>query len=90
MSRHHLLSFLIPALGLGPLLAGLWGLRSSAPERPAMTGAVMGLAAAGVSGTLYALHCTDDSPLFVAIWYGIAAAFLSLLGAALGARMLRW
>lgn len=80
----------IPALGLGPLLAGIWGLRAAAPEKPAFAGAIMGLAAAGISGTLYALHCTDDSPLFVAIWYSLAAAFLSLLGAVLGARMLRW
>ena len=32
-------------------------------------------------GALYALHCPDDSPLFVAIWYVIATAGVAVLGA---------
>ena len=34
-----------------------------------LAGAVAGLAAGGVAATLYAAHCTDNSPLFVATWY---------------------
>ena len=30
--------------------------------------------AGGIAATLYAAHCTDDSPLFVATWYTIAIA----------------
>jgi hypothetical protein len=81
---------LIPLLGLAPLLAALWVLRRGAPQRPAVAGAVAGLLAAGVAGSIYALHCTDDSPLFLTIWYGLAASVLTLLGAALGSRWLRW
>jgi hypothetical protein len=81
---------LIPVLGIAPLLASLWVLRRGAPRRPAMAGAVAGLLAAGVAGSIYALHCTDDSPLFLTLWYGLAAGVLAALGAALGARMLRW
>jgi hypothetical protein len=36
------------------------------------------------------MHCPDDSPLFVAVWYPIAIAFMTAVGAALGARLLRW
>jgi hypothetical protein len=80
----------IPMLALAPLLATLWSLRQAAPERPALTGAVAGLMSAGIGGALYAMHCPDDSPLFVAIWYVIATALVAALGAALGSRWLRW
>ena len=65
-------------------------LRSSAPTRPALAGALTGLLAAGIAGLLYATHCPDDSPLFVAVWYSIAAAMLALAGAMLGKRLLSW
>jgi hypothetical protein len=81
---------IIPALGAAPLLAALWGLREAAPDRPAVAGAIAGLMSAGLAGTLYALHCPDDSPLFVVLWYGIAAAVLTAAGAMLGARVMRW
>ena len=59
----------IPLLSL-PLLAGaLIGLRHGAPARPAVAGAIAGMLSAGLAATLYASHCTDDSPLFVATWY---------------------
>jgi hypothetical protein len=81
---------MIPILGIAPLLAGIWAMRDAAPEKPALAGAVLGLMSAGLAGSLYALHCTDDSPLFVALWYGIAAAMLAGAGALLGSRALRW
>jgi hypothetical protein len=80
----------IPMLALAPLLATLWALRQAAPARPALAGAAAGLMSAGIAGALYATHCPDDSPLFVAIWYVIAAALVTALGALLGARWLRW
>jgi hypothetical protein len=81
---------MIPLMGLAPLAFGLLALRSSAPSRPALAGALTGLLAAGIAGLLYATHCPDDSPLFVAVWYSIAAAMLALAGAMLGKRLLRW
>ena len=66
----------IPLLSL-PLLAGaLIGLRHGAPSRPALAGAIAGLLSAGLAATLYASHCTDDSPLFVATWYTLATALV--------------
>ena len=80
----------IPLLSL-PLLAGaLIGLRHGAPARPALAGAIAGLISAGLAATLYASHCTDDSPLFVATWYPIATAMVTAVGALIGAKVLRF
>lgn len=80
----------IPLMSL-PLLAGaLIGLRHGAPTRPAVAGAIAGLLSAGLAATLYASHCTDDSPLFVATWYTIASALVAGLGALVGAKVLRY
>jgi hypothetical protein len=80
----------IPALAIVPLLATLLALRSAAPMNPARAGAMAGLMSAGLAGTLYALHCPDDSPLFVGLWYVLAACVTTAAGALLGARWLRW
>ena len=80
----------IPLLSL-PLLAGaLVGLRHGAPARPALAGAMAGLISAGLAATVYASHCTDDSPLFVATWYTIAVAAVTAVGALIGAKVLRF
>jgi hypothetical protein len=74
-----------------PLLAGaLIGLRHGAPSRPALAGALAGLISAGLAATIYAAHCTDDSPLFVATWYSIATAVVTAAGALIGAIVLRF
>lgn len=80
----------IPLLSLAPLVALLAALRSGAPSNPALAGAVAGLAAGAVGATFYAAHCPDDSPLFVATWYALAIAAVTVAGAFLGARLLRW
>ena len=75
----------VPLLSLAPLAAMLAALRSGAPRSATMAGAVAGLVAGGVGATLYAMHCIDNSPLFVALWYSLAVALVALAGAALGA-----
>jgi len=80
----------IPLMSLPLLIASLIGLRHGAPTRPAVAGAIAGLLSAGLAATLYASHCTDDSPLFVMTWYTIAAALVAVVGALLGARVLRY
>lgn len=77
-------------LGIAPLVAFLAALRAGAPRSPAVAGAVAGLVAGSVGGVLYALHCFDDSPLFVALWYTPPIALIVLAGAAAGSRVLRW
>ena len=80
----------IPLISLPLLAAALLGLRHGAPTRPALTGAIAGLLSAGLAATLYASHCTDDSPLFVATWYTIATALVAAVGALAGSRLLRF
>jgi hypothetical protein len=80
----------IPLMSL-PILAGaLIGLRHGAPARPAVAGAIAGLLSAGLAATLYASHCTDDSPLFVATWYTVSAALVTAIGALAGSKLLRF
>lgn len=81
---------LIPLLSIGPLACFLLALRCSAPEKPGVAGAVAGLAASGIAATFYASNCTDDSPLFVLLWYPIAIAMVTAVGYVLGKRILRW
>ncbi|OAP38567.1 hypothetical protein AU381_23750 [Sinorhizobium glycinis] len=80
----------IPLIGIGPLALLLLALRHGAPSHPGLAGAVSGLTAGGLAATFYAAHCTDDSPLFVATWYTIAIAILTLLGALGATRIARW
>ena len=81
---------MIPMLAAAPLVCGLHALRQAAPTRPALAGAVTGLTAGALGATFYAFHCTDDSPLFVAIWYVLAVLIVALVGALAGRRVLRW
>ena len=41
-------------------------------------GALAGIAAGGIAAFLYAFHCTDDSPLFVTLWYTIASNAMAM------------
>ncbi|MEP9380164.1 NrsF family protein [Aquabacter sp. CN5-332] len=80
----------IPTLAVAPLAFLLFALRGGAPARPGLAGAIAGLAASGMAATLYAIHCPDDSPLFVATWYSIATALVTGVGYVAGSRLLRW
>jgi hypothetical protein len=80
----------IPLMSLPLLACALYGLRHGAPTRPAVAGAIAGLLSAGLAATLYASHCTDDSPLFVMTWYTIATAVVTAIGALVGSRVLRF
>ena len=81
---------MIPLLSVAPLLAFFAALRQGAPANPGLAGALAGLGAGGIAATLYASHCTDDSPLFVIVWYPIAIGFVTLVGYLAGRRWLRW
>lgn len=60
------------------------------PPARRVAGAAAGLSAGGLAATLYAIHCVDDSPLFVALWYTPPVVLVVLIGTAAGSRMLRW
>lgn len=81
---------LVPLISLAPLAASLITLRHGAPQSPMGAGAIAGFAAGGMGAVIYALHCNNDSPFYVAIWYLSAIGIVTLLGALLGRSLLRW
>ena len=80
----------VPTLAVAPLAALLYSVRQGAPENPGLAGALAGLSAGGIAAAIYAWHCPDDSPLFVATWYTIAMSVVTAMGFLLGRRLLRW
>lgn len=81
---------LIPVLAAAPLAALMYAMRSGAPDNPRIAGAAAGLMAGAIGATLYASHCTNDSPLFVAVWYVIGISAVTLIGSLIGSKVLRW
>jgi hypothetical protein len=75
----------IPAFAILVVLA-----RRLAPTNLTRAGAYIGLMAGGFGAVGYALHCGDDSMLFVATVYTLAIGEMAFLGALLGPRLLRW
>jgi hypothetical protein len=80
----------IPLLSVLPVASLLYALRQGATTAPARAGFVAGLAGSGLSAAVYALHCTEDSPLFYVTWYGLAIMMVTLVSTLIGARVLRW
>jgi hypothetical protein len=80
----------IPLLSILPVMAILAALRHGATTAPALAGAVAGLGGGGLAAAIYALHCTEDSPLFYVTWYGLAILGVTLVSTLLGMRLLRW
>ncbi len=74
-----------------PILLGLFAaLRSFAPTRLRLTGAAAGLAAGALSATLYCFHCPEVGAAFVLTWYTLGIVLVSVGGAIVGPRLLRW
>ncbi|WP_313527665.1 DUF1109 domain-containing protein [Shinella sp.] len=82
--------FFVPVLSVAPFAGLFWALKKGAPQNPAAAGAAAGLAAGAIAAAIYAWHCPDDSPLFLATWYTAAIAGVTAAGALLGRRWLRW
>lgn len=80
----------IPLLSVLPVASLHYVLRQGATTTPLRAGFVAGLAGSGLSAAIYALHCTEDSPLFYVTWYGLAIMGVTLVSTLLGARSLRW
>jgi hypothetical protein len=81
---------LIPLLAGGPLAIFVTALKSGAPARPGLSGALAGLAASSLAAVFYAMNCFDDSPLFVVTWYPLAVLAVVSAGYVAGVRYLRW
>ena len=81
---------MIPMMAAPILAALIAAMRLGAPQRPTLTGALAGAASASLASLLYASHCPDDSPLFVAAWYPLATLVCTGFGALAGRRFLQW
>jgi hypothetical protein len=89
--EHWLLCLLcIPLGAIFPFAGIVLAMRQFAPTNLTLAGALAGLGAGGISAFVYALHCTDDTLSFIAVWYSLAIAVCTLVGALLGPRLLRW
>lgn len=80
----------IVVLAVPLLLAVLWAYRRFAPTRLRLAGFSGGLLAGAGAAFVYSLHCPENSPLFIATWYGLGMSLPAVLGLVLGPRMLRW
>ncbi|MES2665586.1 MAG: DUF1109 domain-containing protein [Pseudomonadota bacterium] len=80
----------VPLISVLPVAAILAMLRRGAVTRPTLAGALAGLAGGGLGAAIYALHCTEDSPLFYVTWYGLAILMVTAVSALIGSRLLRW
>lgn len=81
----HVIATAVPML---VLLA--WVIRRGAPTRPALTATMAGLAAAGLGAFSFAFSCPHDDPLYVAVWYGAAAAIMVAVARIGLPRLIRW
>lgn len=80
----------IPMLAVAPMAGLMAALRHGAPDDPGLAGAIAGFASGSMAAAVYAWHCPDDSPFFVASWYMLAILIVTLAGFVLGRRLLRW
>ncbi|MFM9848446.1 MAG: NrsF family protein [Hyphomicrobiaceae bacterium] len=89
-SHPGLCAVVVLLLSVLPLVAAMATLRRSAPISPARAGAMAGLVCCALGALVYMLRCTDDAPLFVAVWYAAAIAIVALAGFVIGRTALRW
>ncbi len=89
-SNARLCLIAILGLSVAPFALLLATMRAGAPRSPTLAGASAGLLAGAIGALFYALHCPDDSPFFVALWYTPPIAAMAAIGAVFGSRFLRW
>lgn len=80
----------VPLIAALPLITLIAVLRNGASTAPMRSGALAGLAAGAGAAAIYALHCTEDSPLFFLCWYSVGIIAVTAIGALAGRHWLRW
>lgn len=80
----------ISLLSIPVFIAIFRALRSLAPTRLRQAGAAGGLLAGAIATLAYCLHCPEMGIPFWGVWYLLGMLLPTLLGAALGPRLLRW
>lgn len=82
--------FYIVALSVPIFVAGIAFMRRTAPTRLTFAGASVGLAAGALGAWVYSFHCTEGGLPFLALWYSLGIAAVTVAGAVLGRSVLRW
>lgn len=80
----------IAALAVPAFIILAFAVRRLAPTNLTRAGAYVGLLSGAIAAVGYTLHCHDDSLVFVAIFYTLAMLEITLIGALVGPRVLRW
>jgi hypothetical protein len=82
--------WLIMLLAIPILLGMVWALRKMAPTRLRLAGAAAGLTAGALSAFVYSISCDEYTMPFVFVWYGGEIAAMTIVGALIGPKTLRW
>lgn len=77
-------------LSIPVYLLVVWAFRRSAPTDLKLAGMLAGFTSGSVAAFVYALHCTETSPVFLLIWYGLGIGAAALAGRAAGPMLLKW
>jgi len=80
----------ILAFSIPPMMGLAWAVRGLAPTHLAQAGAMIGLTGGGLGAAAYALHCTESTAPFLAVWYTLGVACAAVLGGLLGPIVLHW
>ena len=82
---------LLVAMLAAPVFAGvIWAMKGLAPTRLRLAGAAAGFLSGAVGALVYCLHCPELAPSFIAFWYLLGMLIPTVVGAALGSRLLQW
>lgn len=82
--------FNILLLSVPTFPAVFWAVKSLAPTRLRLAGAVAGLLSSAIATIAYCLHCPEMSPAFWSVWYATGMAIPAGIGAWVGPKVLRW
>lgn len=80
----------IALLSIPVFVAGMWAMKGLAPTRLSAAGGAAGLLAGAAGATVFALHCPEFDPSYLAIWYVLGMLLPAAAGAIIGPRLLRW
>jgi hypothetical protein len=81
---------LIAMLSIPVFIGVLWAMKELAPTQLRLAGAAAGLLSGSTAALVYCLHCPELAAPFVGFWYLLGMLIPTLVGASLGARLLRW
>ncbi|UFH51191.1 DUF1109 domain-containing protein [Pseudomonas sp. KNUC1026] len=82
--------FNIALLSVPGFIANFWALKAMCPTRLRLAGAGAGLLSGAAATLAYCIHCPEMGVPFWGIWYVAGMLIPTLVGAALGPRVLRW